>query len=149
MWELGWRVVWGLLARKNRGREVKAGSRSGSRPREDELQIGRQIEDETDTEAIMTRPNKVALPTPLVLRTEPSVPNLAAEPTAIVSEDIGIAPTPAVSDIKVDLAAKPVPAGEPSLQASALEVLTHLVEDNDAFEKTANEAFERLEKADL
>jgi hypothetical protein len=149
MWELGWRVVWGLLARKSRGREMKTAPRSTLGPREDELRIGRQTVDETDTEAVMTRPNKVTLPTPLVLRTEPSVPNLAVEATAIVSEAIGIAPTPAVNDIKVDLEAKPVPAREPSLQASALEVLTHLVEDNDAFEKTANEAFERLEKADL
>jgi hypothetical protein len=128
---------------------VKTAPRSTLGPREDELRIGRPTEDGTDTEAVMTRPNKVTLPTPLVLRTEPSVPNLAVEPTAIVSEAIGIAPTPAVNDIKVDLEAKPVPAREPSLQASALEVLTHLVEDNDAFEKTANEAFERLEKADL
>jgi hypothetical protein len=149
MWELGWRVVWGLLARKNRGREMKAGSRPSLGPKEDEPRIGRQTEDETDTEAVMARPTEVALPTPMVLRTEPSVPNLAAGSAAIVSEDMGIAPTPAVNDIKVDLEAKPVPTGEPSLQASALEVLTHLVEDNDAFEKTANEALERLEKADL
>jgi hypothetical protein len=149
MWELGWRVVWGLLARKNRGREVKAGSRSTLGPKEEEVRIGRQTEDEAGTEAVMTRPNKVALPTPSVLRTEPSVPNLAAEPTATVPGNIEIVPIPAANDNKVDLEAKPVPAREPSLQASALEVLTHLVEDNDAFEKTANEAFERLEKADL
>lgn len=128
---------------------MKAGSRSGSRPREDELRVGRQTEDETDTEAVMARPTEVALPNPLVLRTEPSVPNLAAGSVATGSEDFGNAPTPAVNDMKIDLEAKAVPAGEPSLQASALEVLTHLVEDNDAFEKTANEAFERLEKADL
>jgi hypothetical protein len=149
MWELGWRVVWGLLARKNRGREMKAGSRSTLGLKEDELRIGRQIGDETDTEATMIRPTEVALPTPLVLRTEPSVPNLAAEPAALGSEHNEIAPIAAVNDIKVDSKAKTVPPGEPSLQASALEVLTHLVEDNDAFEKTANEAFERLEKADL
>lgn len=111
--------------------------------------MGRQTEDETDTEALMTRPSKVTLPTPLVLRTEPSVPNLAAERTATVPGNIEIVPIPAANDNKVDLEAKPVPAREPSLQASALEVLSHLVEDNDAFEKTANEAFERLEKADL
>jgi hypothetical protein len=149
MWELGWRVVWGLLARKNRGREMKTASRSSLGPKEDQLRIGRQTEDETDTEATMTRPTEVALPTPLVLRTEPSVPNLAAEPTAIVPGNIEIAQIPAANGNKVDIKAKPVPTGEPSLQASALEVLTHLVEDNDAFEKTANEAFERLEKADL
>lgn len=128
---------------------MKTAPRSTLGPKEDELRIGRQIEDETDTEAVMARPAEVALPTPMVLRTEPSVPNLAAGSAATGSEDFGIAPTPAVNDIKVDLEAKPVPAREPSLQASALEVLTHLVEDNDAFEKTANEAFERLEKADL
>lgn len=128
---------------------MKTAPRSTLGPREDELRIGRPTEDGTDTEAVMTRPNKVTLPTPLVLRTEPSVPNLAAEPTATVPGDIEIAQIPAANGNKVDIKAKPVPTGEPSLQASALEVLTHLVEDNDAFEKTANEAFERLEKADL
>ena len=128
---------------------MKAGSRSTLRPKEDELRIGRQIEDETDTKAVMSRPNEVSLPTPLVLRTEPSVPNLAAGSAATGSEEFGFAPTPAVNDIKVDLEIKSVSTGEPSLQASALEVLTRLVEDNDAFEMTANEAFEKLEQADL
>lgn len=149
MWELGWRVVWGLLARKNRGREMKAAPRSRSRPKEDDLRIGRQPEAEADVETVIARPTEVSMPTPLVLRTEPSVPNLAAGPAAIALDDFEIAPIPAVNNIKVDIEAKIVPKGEPSLQASALEVLTHLVEDNDAFEKTANEAFERLDQADL
>jgi hypothetical protein len=142
MWDLGWKIVWGLLSRK-RGNETR--SRGTENETETETETETEIVVQTETEPIRVRPAEVSVPTPLVLRTEPSVPKLDAGPVAVPSQTSDIEITPVVTKAK----AKHGPVGEPSLQASALEVLTHLVSDNDAFEKTTNEAFEKLDQADL
>lgn len=98
------------------------------------------MERENEIERAQVTRARVTTPTPLVLRTEPSETRLSINPDGIAIQTQAILPEE-----------DSVQAGvtEPSLQASALEVLTRLVSDNEAFEQTTTEAFERLEQADL
>lgn len=129
MWELGWRIVWGSFSRRN-----------GNKTSSTECETSSAMERENEIERAQVTRARVTTPTPLVLRTEPSETRLSINPDGIAIQTQAILPEE-----------DSVQAGvtEPSLQASALEVLTRLVSDNEAFEQTTTEAFERLEQADL
>ena len=129
MWEFGWKVLWSLIARKrgNKTGPDESGSLNGDSHGD---QVG----------SVNEGSRRGATPTPLVLRTELSETSLAVAPVPIAVK---------VDNEAVVLTSETMQTEEPSLQASALEVLTRLVSDNDAFEKAADEAFEKLEQADL